>query len=257
MWLDTYNHVYGRTRNPYDLNRSAGGSSGGEGAIVAAAASPFGIGADIGGSVRYPSAWNGVPGHKHTATMLPGTGHWPPALGPLAGYNTYGPICRRVEDLAYILPLLAGPDGKDTIVEERELKSPDSVDLSKLKVFFMDNNGQVSPNAEVKRAVSMAAGALAAEKIPVEHWRPEGLEHSLDIWAAGMAQNPEPFAEVLAGDEDMPMGREFLKFLLRQSKLTLPAISFALIEKPGRILEFRQRSYPSITTRRAFRCRCR
>ena len=138
MWMETYNHVYGRTKNPYDLKRGPGGSSGGEGAIVAAGGSPFGIGADVGGSIRYPSAFNGVAGHKPTGTLVPSTGHWPPAEGPIARYCTYGPIARRVSDLAYILPLIAGPDGKDMIVEKREGPSPDSVDTSKLKVFYFD-----------------------------------------------------------------------------------------------------------------------
>ena len=94
MWCETYNHVYGRTKNPYDLRRGAGGSSGGEGAIVAASGSPFGLGADVGGSIRYPSAFNGVAGHKPSGRLVPGTGHWPPAHGPLAAYNSFGPICR-------------------------------------------------------------------------------------------------------------------------------------------------------------------
>lgn len=241
MWFETYNTVYGRTNNPYDLSRGAGGSSGGEGAIVAAGGSPFGIAADIGGSIRFPSAFNGVAGHKHTATMLPGTGHWPPALGPLAGYNTYGPIARRVEDLAYITPLLAGPDGKDPVTVEHDWTDPGEVDVSKLRVFYFDNNGLWGADRDVRRAVSMAAGALGANKVPVEHWRPEGMAHSFEIWIAGMAQNPEPFIETLAGDGHISVGSEFIKLITRESKMTAPAFMFAAIEKPGRILDFRNR----------------
>jgi len=242
MWCETYNHLYGRTRNPYDLTRGAGGSSGGEGAIVGAAASPFGIGADIGGSIRYPSAFNGVAGHKHTATMLPGTGHWPPAQGPLAHYNTYGPIARRVDDLAYILPLLAGPDGKDPVVEEREIKSHKEVEVEKLRVFFFDDNGQARCGSEVKRAVGMAAGGLAAQGCEVEYWRPEGFEHSLDIWQAGMAQNPEPFIKFLGTEEEpVTLGRELIKFITRSSKVTFPALGASLIERPGQLINFRNK----------------
>ncbi len=239
MWIETYNHVYGRTKNPYDLERGAGGSSGGEGAIVAASGSPFGIGADIGGSIRYPSAFNGVAGHKHTARMLPGTGHWPPALGPLANYNTYGPIARRVDDLAYILPLLAGPDGKDPVVEDRELGSIESVDLKKVRAYYFDDNGQVSPGADVRRAIGMAAGALAGERAPVELWRPRGVERSVYIWQAAMSENPEPFTGFLGtAEEPVTLGREVFRFVARSSKVTLPALLVALVEKPGQLMRW-------------------
>jgi len=242
MFAETYNHVYGRTNNPYDLSRGAGGSSGGEGSIVAASGSPFGIGADIGGSIRYPSAFNGVPGHKHTATMLPGTGHWPPAQGELANYNTYGPIARKVDDLAYILPILAGPDGRDPVVQEAEIKPHTDVDIGKLRVFYFDHNGQVNPSMEVKRAVSMAAGALASRGAEVGYWRPEGLEYSLDIWAAGMAQNPSPFIDFLGTEEEpVSLFSETIKFITRKSKVTFPALGTALIEGPGHLLDFRNK----------------
>ncbi len=239
MWMESYNHVYGRTKNPYDLRRGAGGSSGGEGAIIAAAGSPFGVGSDIGGSIRYPSAFNGVAGHKPTGRLVPGTGHWPPAHGPIAPYCCYGPIGRRVSDLAYILPLLSGPDGKDKIVEKRELRTIDSVDISKLKVFYYDSNGQAPTSKDVRRAVDLAAGGLAGLKIPVEFWRPEGVNKSLQIWQAGMSQNPDPFIKYLEGDEPISLGREVVRFITRRSKITFPALGVSLIEKPGQIMKGR------------------
>ena len=138
MWVETYNTIYGRTNNPYDLRRTVGGSSGGEGCIVGAAASPFGLGADVGGSIRYPSAFNGVPGHKPTGGLVPGTGNDPKAEGPLARYCTCGPIARKVEDLKLILPIIAGPDGKDSSVIDKPLQNPDSVDVKKVKVYYYD-----------------------------------------------------------------------------------------------------------------------
>jgi len=239
MWCETYNTVFGRTNNPHDTSRTCGGSSGGEGAIVGAGASPFGLGADIGGSIRYPSAFCGVPGHKHSTALVPGTGHWPPAEGELARYNTYGPICRKVEDLAYIMPLLMGPDGKDPVTVEREWTPPESVDVKGMKAFFFDYNGESRPNPEVRRAVSMAAGALSSQGVPVEYWRPEGMENSLEIWQAGLSQNPDPLAKSLGDGEPVPLGRELLKFIFRQSKLTLPGLGAALIEKPGQLLKKR------------------
>jgi len=242
MWCETYNKVYGTTNNPYDLRRTVGGSSGGEGAIVAAAGSPFGIGSDIGGSIRYPSAFNGVAGHKPTGGMVPGTGHFPEIALPLGRVCAYGPLARRVDDLACLLPILAGPDGKDQAAEKRELKSPDRVDLDKLRVFFFDHNGGARAGAEVRRAVNLAAGALRAKKMAVEFWRPEGIELSLPIWQAAMTLNPEPFSRVLGGGEPLPLFRELFKLILRRSKVTFPALGAALIEAPNKIFKKRTRT---------------
>jgi len=185
----------------------------------------------VGGSIRYPSAFNGVAGHKPTGTMVPSTLHWPPAHGPIARYCCYGPIARRVEDLFLILSLIAGPDGKDPVVEKRDLKSPDNVDTSKLKAFYFDYNGEARTDADVRRAVAMAAGAIADRKIPIEYWRPEGMEHSLEIWQAGMSENPEPFIDFISGEERISLGKEFLRLLVGKSKITFPALGATLIEE--------------------------
>lgn len=77
MWMESNNRVYGRSNNPYDPRCIVGGSSGGEGAIVGSGASPFGLGADIGGSIRMPAFFCGVFGHKSTGGVVPGTGMYP------------------------------------------------------------------------------------------------------------------------------------------------------------------------------------
>ena len=107
------NLVYGRTSNPYDLERSCGGSSGGSAAIVAAGGSPFDIGSDTGDSIRQPSHVCGVAGLKPTSGRVPRTGHHPSYRGLLESFTQLGPIARRVEDLCLILPIIAGPDGED------------------------------------------------------------------------------------------------------------------------------------------------
>ncbi len=235
MWCETYNPVYGRTNNPYDLKRGVGGSSGGEGAIVASGASPFGMGSDVGGSIRYPAAFNGVPGHKPTGGLVPGYGHWPEAHGPLAPYCTYGPLARRVEDLYLILSQVAGPDGRDPIVEDRKIPPPETVDKKQLRVFYFESNGLARVNADVRRAIGMCAGALQAEGLPVQYWRPEGMSRSLPIWQAGMSQNPEPFTRILGNGEDISLLRETVLFLLGRGTLTLPGLATALVEKPGQL----------------------
>ena len=94
------NLVYGRTSNPYDLDRSSGGSSGGSAAIVAAGGSPFDIGSDTGDSIRQPAHVCGVAGLKPTSGRVPRTGHSPSYRGILESLTQLGPIARRVDDLA-------------------------------------------------------------------------------------------------------------------------------------------------------------
>lgn len=95
MWWESVNCVHGRTNNPYDTNRIVGGSSGGEGAIQASAASPFGIGSDIGGSIRMPAFFNGVFGHKPSKGVVNNDGQHPsPYSDEQSGMLSTGPICR-------------------------------------------------------------------------------------------------------------------------------------------------------------------
>ena len=106
---ETDNDVYGRTSNPYDLGRSPGGSSGGSASIVAAGGSPFDVGSDSGNSIRRPAHLCGVAGIKPTSGRVPRTGHWPGPGGLFESFTQLGPIARRVEDLALVLPHHRGP----------------------------------------------------------------------------------------------------------------------------------------------------
>ena len=93
------NLIYGRTNNPYDLSLSPGGSSGGESAIIAAGGSPFGLGSDAGGSVRFPAHCTGIASIKPTSGRVPRTGHFPGPGGLLDALWQIGPLARYVEDL--------------------------------------------------------------------------------------------------------------------------------------------------------------
>ena len=81
MWMESDNKVYGRTCNPYHTGRTVGGSSGGEGCVVSAGGSPWGIGSDVGGSIRIPAFFNGIFGHKPSAGIVDNSGHVPQARG--------------------------------------------------------------------------------------------------------------------------------------------------------------------------------
>lgn len=102
------NPVYGRTRNPFDLERSPGGSSGGAAAALASGMVPLELGSDIGGSIRVPAAFNGIWGHKPTYGALSADGHhFPTTDGHTPVMGVIGPMARNPDDLALALDLLA------------------------------------------------------------------------------------------------------------------------------------------------------
>jgi fatty acid amide hydrolase 2 len=150
-------------------------------------------------------------------------------------------MTRRVADLAPLLKLIQGPDGKDLIVEDRGFTSPRSVKKKDLKVFYFESNGMARVNGDVRRAVGMCAGALQAQGLPVEYWRPKGVNRSLEIWQAGMSQNPHPFVDIMGDGEAISLVDETLNFILRRGKITLPGLAVSLVEKPGQLFSGRNK----------------
>src|SRR6185436_16050237 len=139
----TINLVYGVTKNPYNQNYQPSGSSGGAGAIVAAYGSFFDIGSDYGGSIRGPAFANGISGIKPTLGRCPRTGHIVGYGGPYDSFQETGPLARRVEDLALILPIISGPDSWDAMMAPVPLGDPAKVNLKELRVaFYTDVAGQ-------------------------------------------------------------------------------------------------------------------
>ena len=182
-WSDeTDNDVYGRTSNPYDLTRTPGGSSGGPAAIVAAGGSPFDIGSDTGDSIRQPAHVCGIAGLKPTSGRVPRTGHWPGYQGLFQSFTQLGPMARRVEDLALILPLLAGPDGEDPYIPPLPLGDAAAVRVAGLRVVTFGDNGIRPPTRETVLAVNEAAMALADRGAHVEERIPPGLADAWECW---------------------------------------------------------------------------
>jgi len=109
MGSQTYNNVFGTTRNPYDLSKTAGGSSGGAGAALATGMLPIADGSDFGGSLRNPGNFNNVVGFRPTVGLVPSG----PNPYPLLGFAVNGPLARTVADTAFLLSVMAGPDPRD------------------------------------------------------------------------------------------------------------------------------------------------
>lgn len=185
---ETRNRLFGQTNNPYDLSRSPGGSSGGAAAILAAGGSPLDVGSDTGGSIRYPCHCCGIAGIKPTSGRVPRTGHVIPFGGIWDFLTQLGPMARSVGDLQLVLPLLAGPDGRDPAVVPAPLGAPEEVDLRQLRVCYHTSNGLAPPSREVKEAVLDSARALEKEVLTVEEQQPPGIEETSEIisglWSA-------------------------------------------------------------------------
>src|ERR1700721_2749268 len=113
MAYETDNRLYGRTANPWDLERTAGGSSGGESAAVAAGLSAAGLGSDSGGSVRQPAHFTGICALKPTPGRIPSRGHLPPCVGPFSTLAAIGPMARTIADVALLFHTLSGQDAEE------------------------------------------------------------------------------------------------------------------------------------------------
>ena len=113
MAWETDNLLYGRTKSPWGLDRTPGGSSGGEAAAIAAGISAGGVGSDGGGSIRVPAHFSGICGLKPTPGRIPSTGHFPPSGGPFALIGVVGPMARTVADLKLLFEVMQGPDDGD------------------------------------------------------------------------------------------------------------------------------------------------
>lgn len=189
LWIESENPLYGHTVNPYDIRRTAGGSSGGEAAVVGSGGSPFGVAADIGGSIRVPALFCGVFGHRPSAGLVPSTGHWPRLTEAAQRLLALGVLTRRAEDLLPLLEIIAGPDGLDQQVVAMQLGDPAEVSLDGLTVTLVEDSSLRPIGRDLRDARERAAGALVAAGARVR-------VVSLPGWRTALL----PFLTVLRGD---------------------------------------------------------
>ena len=222
MAWETDNALYGRTSNPWSLDRTPGGSSGGEAAAIAAGLSAGGIGSDGGGSIRVPAHFSGICGLKPTPGRVPATGHFPPCGGPFALTGVVGPLARTVDDLAMLLAVIAGPDTGDPNGHPVPYAPLDAPPCG-LRVGWFEDDGVVPVTGETRAAIRQAAEWLAAAGVDVEPFRPDGLEEARTLWweVFGRASRLllEPMVEGRE-PEVHPNLLEFLAWTRREPKLT-------------------------------------
>jgi amidase len=170
----TYNPIFGATNNPWDTMRTTGGSSGGAAAAVATGMTSFELGSDIGGSIRLPSNWCGVCGHKPTWGIVPQRGHLPPPPGALADTDlgVMGPIARTVEDLELALDVLAGSAGLEAVGWRLALPGPRATGLRELRLAAWFDDPAYPVDAEVRTVLEAAATALRGAGARIADARP-------------------------------------------------------------------------------------
>ncbi|QIP04436.1 amidase [Bradyrhizobium symbiodeficiens] len=162
--FQSYNDVYGATNNPWDLGRSAGGSSGGSGAALAAGFGPLSIGSDIGGSIRVPAHFCGVFGHKPSLGLVPLRGYSLPPAAPVPGQGdlaVVGPMARTASDLALSLDVIAGPDEtRDGIGYRLALPTPRHDNLRDFRILVIDTHPLMPTGDAVRAAIGRLAERL-------------------------------------------------------------------------------------------------
>ncbi len=232
LWMETYNTIWGRTRNPWDLSRTPGGSSGGEGALVAAGAVALGMGSDLGGSIRIPAAFCGVAGHKPTGGLVPNTGHFPPVSTRAGRYLCTGPIARTVADLRLALSVVAGPDGADSACT-RSWSAPSTPhDLRGLRVLSMPTNGATSVRSVMQAAIHDAAAVLAGHGAEVVSPELPRFQKALGIWTAMLSEASDQRYDVILGDgSPISPARELMAMLAGRSHHSFAGLVLTLGDK--------------------------
>jgi fatty acid amide hydrolase 2 len=238
MWMESVNKLHGRTGSAYDATRTAGGSSGGEGALVGAGASPVGLGADVGGSIRMPAFFNGVFGHKPTPGLVPNGGQYPNADPGAQKLLGTGPIVRRAGDLMPVLRALAGPHPDDRYARAMTLGDPSTVDLRDVTVLDVRESpslGFTPVDIRLLDAQERCAHALAALGAKVRSVHIPSLRRALPMWATAMSVAAEtPYATLLGNGTTLTLAevlREFPRAAVGRSQYTVPSLGLCLLER--------------------------
>jgi amidase len=174
--LQTYNEIYGTTRNPWDSDRTPGGSSGGSAAALAAGYGALSLGSDIGGSLRNPAHFCGIYAHKPTYQLVPTRGHTPPGVPVLPGgldLAVIGPMARAAADLSLLLDLLAEPDELALGAAYRlALPAARHAELADYRVLVVDAHPLLPTSASVRAAIDGFADKLAGAGVTVRRESP-------------------------------------------------------------------------------------
>jgi len=196
---ETDNYIAGRTNNPWNLERTSGGSSGGEAAAIASFCSAGGIGSDGGGSIRAPAHFCGIAGLKPTPGRVSAAGHFPLCLHPGGLLGVGGPMARNAEDVRLLFEALAGYDDQDPFSAPVPLRKPA---LEGLRVGMMEQFHRVPVQPAIRRAVQKAARVIEDLGFVVEPFAGRGIERAPNLWWFFFGEIAAPFVQqMIAGRE--------------------------------------------------------
>jgi len=182
MAYETDNLLTGKTSNPWNLRCSAGGSSGGEAAAIAAGCSMGGVGSDGGGSIRVPAHFCGICGLKPTPGRIPITGHFPSGAGAFGWIGVVGPMARTIADVRALFEVMAGPDAGDAHAAPVPVRSYFEKELRSTRVGVLESSGLPNATTETRAAVDGAATMLSNHGFAVESFALHGLDRALELW---------------------------------------------------------------------------
>ena len=191
---ETDNHIIGRTNNPWNLDRTPGGSSGGEAAAIASFCSAGGIGSDGGGSVRLPAHFCGIAGLKPTPGRIPSTGHFPVIAHPGGLLGVAGPMARSAADLKILFEVLAGYDPFDPFSAP---VSPAWPHVQRLRIGCMERFNNIPVHPDALDATGKAARSFTDLGYIVDEFHPTGLERAPNLWSFFFSELAVPFTRVL------------------------------------------------------------
>jgi len=247
---ETVNDLFGRTLNPWNVERTSGGSSGGEAAAISAGLSPLGIGTDLGGSNRLPSHYCNIVGFKPTHGLIPLTGSWPKIM---SRRMHVGPIARSVQDVALALTVMSGPDGQDPHALGRGIDDLPwfGATLPPLRVGYFAEGPFAPVISEIQETVRRAASAFEslgcvveevsfdwADRLPIaftmdmlvveanHYFKPfiEAREDELSAGIAALLDSPMPsMADYMtAMDKHEALSRDVTSFFANHDLLLCP-----------------------------------
>ena len=234
MAYETDNSLSGKTSNPWNLERSSGGSSGGEAAAIASGCSAGGVGSDGGGSVRVPAHFCGICALKPTPGRIPSTGHFPEGGGAFGWIGVVGPMGRTIADVRALFEVMAGPDAGDALSAPVPMRRVEESKLHGLRVGILESEALGKATPETMAGVGRAAKLLNDHGLIVESKRLNGLDRAIELWWYF-------FGPVIAdlirkgavGQEELmsPMLREFVALATAETTLTYDGFLHACAER--------------------------
>lgn len=234
MAYETDNLLSGKTSNPWNLDYSAGGSSGGEAAAIASGCSMGGVGSDGGGSIRTPAHFSGICGLKPTPGRIPATGHFPPGAGAFGWIGVVGPMARTVADLRALFQVMAGPDPGDALSAPVPLRQIPAQELHGLCIGILENPELGRATPETLATVRSAAQHLCDLNYRVEPIALTNLLHALELWWFFFGPvTADLIGHSTQGQESQlsPMLRDYLRIAADEPPVTLESFMKACVKR--------------------------